>query len=48
MPKYSPSLNKVEGRVIRTLKKNIYTNHIYQNIEELKDTTRQYLINTWT
>ena len=42
-PKYSPSLNEVKGRAIKMLKKNIYTNHTYQSIEELKDTTRQYL-----
>ena len=36
--KYSPSLNKVKECL-----KNIYTNHTYQSIEELKDTTKQYL-----
>jgi len=42
LPKYSPSLNEVEGRIMM-LKKNICTNHTYQSIEGLEDAARQYL-----
>jgi len=45
LPKYSPSLNEVKGRIIRMLKKNICTNHTYQSIKELEDAARQYLRN---
>jgi len=43
LPRYSPSLNEVEGRVIRGLKKNVCTNHTYRCIEELERAARQYL-----
>lgn len=43
LPRYSPKLNEVDGRVNRGLKGDICTNHTYQSIEELEDAARQYL-----
>jgi transposase len=45
LPRYSPQLNEVEGRVNRQLKRDLCTNHAYQNIGELGDTARRYLRN---
>jgi len=45
LPKYSPSLNEVEGRVIRGLKRDVCTNHTYRSIEELERAAGQYLRN---
>ena len=45
LPKYSPSLNEVEGGINRRLKWGICVNHTYQSVEELEDAARQYLEN---
>ena len=45
LPRYSPKLNEVDGRVNRRLKGDVCTNHTYQSIKELEDAARQYLRN---
>lgn len=45
LPRYSPKLNEVEGRINKGLKRDICTNHTYQSIEEMEDAARQYLRN---
>lgn len=45
LPRYSPKLNEVDGRVNRRLKGDVCTNHTYQGIKELEDAARQYLRN---
>jgi len=44
LPRYSPSLNEVEG-VNRGLKRDVCTNHTYGSIEELVEAARQHLRN---
>ena len=43
LPKYSPKLNEVEGRINKGLKRDICTNHTYQSMEELEDAARRYV-----
>jgi len=43
LPRYSPNLNEVEGRVNRLLKEDIGSNHSYKNIEELRKGASKYL-----
>jgi len=43
LPKYSPSLTEVEGRINRRLKRNICTNHNYDRIDDLEEATRRYM-----
>ena len=45
LPRYSPQLNEVEGRINRGLKRDICTNHTYQSIEEMEDAARRYVRN---
>ena len=43
LPRYSPQLNEVEGRINKGLKRDICTNHTYRSIGELEDAARRYL-----
>lgn len=43
LPKYSPRLNEVEGRVNRHLKRDVCTNHNHRSIEDLEKATRKYI-----
>ncbi|MEM2959800.1 MAG: transposase [Candidatus Jordarchaeaceae archaeon] len=43
LPKYSPRLNEVEGRVNRHLKRDLCTNHNHRSIEDLEKATRKYM-----
>lgn len=43
LPRYSPELNEVDGRVNRLLKKDVCTNYTYQSIGELEDAARRYI-----
>jgi hypothetical protein len=43
LPRYSPNLNEVEGRINRLLKEDIGSNHSYKNIEELRKDASRYL-----
>jgi len=45
LPRYSPQLNEVEGRVNRGLKRDVCTNHTYRSIEELEEAARRYIRN---
>ena len=43
LPRYSPRLNEVEGRVNRPLKRDICTNHNYQRMDDLENAARRYI-----
>ena len=43
LPRYSPNLNEVEGRINKLLKEDIGSNHSYKNIEELRKDVSRYL-----
>jgi transposase len=43
LPKHSPQLNEVEGRVNRKLKRDVCTNHAYESVEEIERAARRYL-----